>query len=54
MKEFLETMKRDILEEGFTRREMVVFGVVAPLALVGACLLPGAVAELLLRLAGLE
>ena len=32
-------MGKDILSENFTRREYVVYGIVAPLALVLVCLL---------------
>jgi len=39
MKEFLDIMGKDILSENFTRREYVVYGIVAPLALVLVCLL---------------
>ena len=34
MKEFLEIMGKDIMNENFTRREYVVYGIVAPLVLV--------------------
>lgn len=34
MKEFLEIMGKDILSENFTRREYVVYGIVAPMVLV--------------------
>jgi len=39
MKEFFDIMGKDILSENFTRREYVVYGIVAPLALVLVCLL---------------
>ena len=44
MKEFLEIMGKDILSENFTRREYVVYGIVAPLALVLLCVLAGSLA----------
>ena len=44
MKEFLEIMGKDILSENFTRREYVVYGIVAPLVLVLLCGLAGSLA----------
>jgi hypothetical protein len=41
MKEFLKIMGKDILSENFTRREYVVYGIVAPLVLVLVCVLAG-------------
>jgi hypothetical protein len=34
MKQFLGIMLKDIQREGFTRKELFVYGVVAPLALI--------------------
>lgn len=34
MKEFLEIMGKDIMSENFTRKEYLVFGIVAPVVLV--------------------
>lgn len=34
MKEFFEIMAKDILKENVSRRELVVYGVIAPVALV--------------------
>ena len=34
MKEFLETMEKDIQKEHFTKSEWLVYGVIAPMALV--------------------
>lgn len=39
MKELFEIMMKDILSENFTRRELVVYGIIAPLALIAACVL---------------
>ena len=39
MKEFFEIMGKDILSENFTRRDYVVYGIVAPLVLVLVCVL---------------
>lgn len=39
MKEFLKIMGKDILSENFTRRDYVVYGIVAPLVLVLVCVL---------------
>ena len=41
MKEFLEIMGKDIMSENFTRKEYVVYGIVAPLVLVLMCVLAG-------------
>ena len=39
MKKFMEIMGKDILSENFTKREYVVYGIVAPLVLVLVCVL---------------
>ena len=44
MKEFLKIMGKDILSENFTRREYVVYGIIAPLVLVLVCGLAGSLA----------
>lgn len=44
MKEFLEIMGKDILSENFTKKEYVVYGIVAPLVLVLLCGLVGSMA----------
>jgi len=44
MKEFLEIMGKDIMSENFTRREYVLYGIVAPLVLVLLCGLAGRLA----------
>lgn len=44
MKEFFEIMGKDIMNENFTRKELVVYGIVAPLVLVLACGLAGSLA----------
>lgn len=41
MKEFLEIIGKDIMSENFTRREYVMYGIVAPLVLVLVCGLAG-------------
>jgi hypothetical protein len=33
MKELVEIVKKDILKEDFSRKELVIFGIVAPLAM---------------------
>ena len=38
MREFFDIMLKDIQVENFTRKEMVVYGVVYPAALVVICL----------------
>jgi len=44
MKEFLEIMGKDIMSENFTRREYLVYGIVAPVVLVLVCGLAGSLA----------
>jgi hypothetical protein len=44
MKEFLEIMGKDILSENFTRREYVMYGIVAPVVLVIVLGLAGSLA----------
>lgn len=43
MKEFLKIMGKDIMSENFTRKEYVMYGIVAPLALVLVCGLIGSI-----------
>lgn len=44
MKEFIEIMGKDIMSEKFTKKEYVVYGIVAPLALMLVCGLAGSMA----------
>ena len=44
MKKFFEIMGKDILSENFTKKEYVVYGIVAPLVLVLLCGLAGSLA----------
>lgn len=44
MKEFLRIMGKDIMTENFTRKEFLVYGIVAPLVLVLVCGLVGSLA----------
>ena len=39
MKEFFEIMEKDIRQENFTEREMLVMGVIAPTAFIMVCVL---------------
>ena len=41
MKEFFDIMMKDIQEENFTRNEYVIYGIVAPLALIALMALGG-------------
>ena len=45
MKEFLEIMGKDILSENFTKKEYVMYGIIAPLVLVLLCGLVGSLAR---------
>ena len=44
MKEFLKIMGKDIMSENFTKKEYVVYGIIAPLVLVLVCGLVGSLA----------
>jgi hypothetical protein len=44
MQEFLEIMGKDILSENFTKKEYLVYGIVAPVVLVLVCGLAGSLA----------
>ena len=44
MKEFLKIMGKDIMSENFTKKEYLMYGVVAPLVLVLVCGLAGSIA----------
>lgn len=44
MKEFLKIMGKDIMKDNFTRKEYVVYAIVAPLVLVLVCGLAGSLA----------
>ena len=37
MKELLEILEKDIKSENFTRKEIVIYGIITPLALVLVC-----------------
>jgi hypothetical protein len=39
MKELFEIMMKDILSEDFTKREYIIYGIMAPLGLIAACVL---------------
>lgn len=41
MKEFMKIMVKDIKSENFTRKEYVVYGIIAPLVLLLVCVLAG-------------
>lgn len=43
MKEFLKIMGKDIMSENFTRKEYVMYGIVAPLVLMLLCGLIGSI-----------
>ena len=44
MKEFLKIMMKDIMSENFTKKEYIVYGIMAPLVLVLVCGLAGSLA----------
>ena len=37
MKELLEILEKDIKSENFTRKEIVIYGIIAPIALILVC-----------------
>ncbi len=39
MKELFEIMMKDILSDDFTKREYIIYGIMAPLGLIAACVL---------------
>ena len=39
MKEFFEMMEKDYMREGFTKREGVIYGIIAPVVLVIGCVI---------------
>ena len=39
MKEIIEILLKDIREENFTGREIIIYGIIAPLGLIAACVL---------------
>lgn len=41
MKEFFDTMKKDILSEHFTNKQLVIYGVLAPIVLFAIMALAG-------------
>jgi hypothetical protein len=44
MKEFLKIMGKDIMKDDFTKKEYLVYGIVAPVVLVLVCGLAGSLA----------
>lgn len=39
MKEFFNIMAKDILSENFTMKDYVIYGIIAPMALIAICML---------------
>ena len=46
MKEFFEMMEKDYLSEGFSRKEWVIYGIIAPVVLVIGCVIAEGIARL--------
>ena len=46
MKEFFEMMEKDYLTEGFSKREWVIYGIIAPVVLVIGCVIADGIARL--------
>jgi len=43
MKELVNIIREDYRKEGFTRRDYIVYGILAPIALTAVCILAGAI-----------
>ena len=39
LRELTEVFRKDIMSEGFTRRDVVVYGILVPMGLIAACVL---------------
>ena len=46
MKEFLEMMEKDYMSEGFSKREWMIYGIIAPMVFVVGCVIAEAIASL--------
>ena len=46
MKEFFELMEKDYMSEGFSRKEWVIYGIIAPVVLVIGCVIAEGIARL--------
>lgn len=46
MKEFFEMMEKDYMSEGFSKREWVIYGIIAPVVLVIGCVIADGIARL--------
>ena len=46
MKDFFELMEKDYMSEGFSKREWVIYGIIAPVVLVIGCVIADWIARL--------
>lgn len=46
MKELINIMKADLEKEGFSKRDIIVYGIIGPSALVGMCVISEIIAAL--------
>lgn len=46
MKEFLKMMEKDYMSEGFSKREWMIYGIIAPMVFVIGCVIAEAIASL--------
>ena len=46
MKDFFELMEKDYMSEGFSKREWVIYGIIAPVVLVIGCVIAEGIARL--------
>ena len=45
MKDFLKMMEKDYMSEGFTKREWMIYGIIAPVVLVIGCVIADWIAK---------
>jgi hypothetical protein len=50
MKEFFDIMLQDLKKEGFTKKEVLIYGVVVPLAFIAALGIAGWIEQVLAKL----
>ena len=46
MKDFLKMMEKDYMSEGFSKREWMIYGIIAPMVFVVGCVIAEAIASL--------
>ena len=46
MKDILKMMEKDYMSEGFSKREWMIYGIIAPMVFVVGCVIAEAIASL--------